>query len=1753
MAEQNTTINKAVADGGSYEIIRRRLEDQNKKLEAGILALNEKREGEFGKTLLDVIDRVRVRTENNCVPRDMVRINGQLLFGYNVYIGLKKETKISDVFALYSLHEKEGKFEVKAEKLEKSFLDDPQFKKQFFELYSYYKNTHLVQLRINNQKLLAGFQIGDRISDVRVFRWDLSVNGQVKYIDDRGERDMELPPAYDFEWQSTNRENFVEGKHPHVSILDEIFVETVGGDLTIKIEDNTDDGEGIYRESVEEPHQSLDDADIMYAKVGHLILLKFLPYKEETWRYFVFNTRNHDVKRIDAIGYACIELPNEHGIIFPGGYYLQSGESKVFAEDISGLKFKRKWKSPNGEDVLYVFYEEKEGKFALFSYNMIRKELTSPIFGHGYSLYDDGKMIIFRSESNEPTRIHPMQIWQTPYTSEEYSVANNKEKTFLATIGNADLVQGISELYSITKMISEQQPSIIVYEDLIKNIQRVIDGYYWLESEEIGVFSEQLKEIGETSELVLDEFEKVRSISEQSSKALTESQNNLKVLLKEIAISNWDTPAPFVDGLLKLKRQKGHLLSLKDHRYIDVEKLETISNKIDTEIVSLGTRTIEFLSKDNAMAYYTNVVDTVNENIGKIKTVKDLKPILTQLDEMSHGLDALSEVINGLEIDDTNVKTQILQSVSTIYSRINQTKAHAKLTIKELSANESVAEFSAQLAVLSQSISNGVSNADTPDACDEQLARLLIQLEELESIFSENDKFLDQIYTKRDELHETFESRKQTLLDQRQRKAQSLQTAAARILKSIEKRSLKFTESDELNTYFSSDPTVLKVADLASKLRNINDNVKADDVDAKLKALKEQAIRSLRDKKDIFEDGGTVIKFGKHKFSVNSQVLDLTILPMGDKLAFHLVGTEYYETVENNLLNNLNQFWQQTLVSENSDIYRAEYLAYSIFNDALFGKNKLSFKKLRESDAALTQIVKDYAAPRYQEGYEKGVHDHDAYLILAQLVDKHHSQPLLRFIPSARAIASYYWVNCTNENHKKQTNKQAIIANKIKQAFGGLQMIEGMIVELQIDMQKYYQTIDMEFDQPLLAQSADYLLQFLISKNKQFDVSHIAENLVEQLHIYFKSSTETKVFNDTLSDLNDSPKDQWQFVGYWLKGMIEQSENTESRRYLDEAIVNILLQSAQCFNPNSQSVLCKIERMLGDHSNINDRKITFTYDEFFERLGSYKNIIKPQFEDFKKVKAQIMETQKASMNLESFIARPLSSFVRNKLINDSYLPIIGDNLAKQMGALGAEKRSDLMGLLLLISPPGYGKTTLMEYVANRLGLNFMKINCPSLGHDVKSLDPANAPNATARQELEKLNLAFEMGNNAMLYLDDIQHTHPEFLQKFISLCDGTRRIEGVWKGEPKTYDLRGKKFCVIMAGNPYTESGEVFKIPDMLANRADVYNLGDVLSGQQDIFSMSYIENSLTSNKVLAPLALRDLNDLYLLMDRAKGKEIASSDLSYSYSGSEINEITTVLKTLFNVQKVILSVNQEYIRSAAMDDKYREEPPFKLQGSYRNMNKMAEKVVAIMDEKELQQLIDDHYIGEAQLLTTGAEANLLKLKELRGTLNKQETTRWQQIKTEFKIRNSVAGDEDGATKIASQISGLKDNLANLAQSMSVDKNLKQSSTEQQINSITSAIENLSLDVNVTNTPLPNLGNALTSLSETMVTSFVPIVVALNKKLDINMEVLEKVTRLTAKLKNLSKQKSSKTVTKKSSNSKPVTKKKVTKKKVTKKT
>jgi hypothetical protein len=191
-----------------------------------------------------------------------------------------------------------------------------------------------------------------------------------------------------FSWARVRREDHREGKFPIYSILDRVFVETLQGDLTIK-------GRGQYRyrkryfsEPVDDKDQTLDDAEIYYAVVGHLILLKVRPYKENEYRYFVFNEKLKNVVRIDAIKDACVLLPDKHGIIFPRGYYLQSGEYKLFDVQTDNFALTKEWTLQTERTSNTSFIIWKPALYLILLYNIIQQSLDPPIVFSGYSHFE---------------------------------------------------------------------------------------------------------------------------------------------------------------------------------------------------------------------------------------------------------------------------------------------------------------------------------------------------------------------------------------------------------------------------------------------------------------------------------------------------------------------------------------------------------------------------------------------------------------------------------------------------------------------------------------------------------------------------------------------------------------------------------------------------------------------------------------------------------------------------------------------------------------------------------------------------------------------------------------------------------------------------------------------------------------------------------------------------------------------------------------------------------------------------------------------------------------------------------------------------------------------------------------------------------------------------------------------------------------------------------------------------------------------
>ncbi|WP_282179908.1 DNA repair ATPase [Maribacter stanieri] len=1616
MAEESRTGNteEHILDGGTYDVIKNRLQKQKELLQSKLTNLNDDRKTVFGSLETKLIANDRINTENNCIARDIVSFGNTCLFGYNVHFGLRTEITIKDVFSCYQFID--NSFKTSSLDL----LDDDTFKTDFTNLYKYYRNTIFSNFAIIGNYLHMVFQLSDSPTDIKTFKW-LLVNDTLKYIDNRSEHEYKFPLQQEFKWQEATRDMHRYGEHSHVSIKDRVFVETIGGDLTIKIEDNTAEGKGILDEPVEYVDQTLDDGQYRFGDLGNLLVLEIKPFQESP-RYFVYNDKMKEVQKIDTVKNACIVLPDDQGIIFPTGYYLQTGEYHIFDNAIDNVKFQERIISPNGEDFLYVFYSAAEGLYNLMSYNIISQVIKTPIICNGFTILENGELCYFKTEQ-EQTKHHVVQIWQTPYLKGDY-VPSQHEDTLLYKIGNKDIVRAMAEVNSLITLLNKNDNYAGLYSDIAKFSKDILDSYYWLPEPETHQLNEPLQEINKASNAAIDEFEKVVQLRKNAHNQSKLIQQNAEELFSKIKSTSFKSIDEFIALLTRLRSTRGEAISLKEVRYIDLEYLETLEEQIEEQTKKISERCVQFLLNPNALQPYHDALKEKKEFIGTVEKVIEAKKKEEEINEISTDLEMLIDIVSNLDIEDTAHSTKIIDDISLIFSTINELKAALKNKRNSLGISEAKAEFAAQLKLIDQSIINYLDMASTPEKCDEYQTKTSIQLEELEGKFTDFEEFIETIIEKREEVYAAFDARKNTLIEKRNKKSSALTSASNRILKGVQKKAQSFNSAVEINGYFASDLMINKLRDIISQLQELDDSGKAEEIETQLKTAREDALRKLKDKLDLYEDGDSIIRLGKHKFGVNKQQLDLTIVFHDNELNYHLTGTDFYKKLNNDEFVKNRHLWNQEYVSETDGIYRSAYLAYKLF------KNASEDEYIPLSEEQLLKVVQEQSRNDYSEGYIKGVHDVDASKILKLLVHKHHELDLLTYRPEIRGYALFFW-NDLSDDIRSELDKSLKAAGEVLQYFPNSNEYSSIIDKLKKNIELFAERTKL-FDSLLSTDIAEYLFEELKS-DSEFMFSSLAIQLKEEFLKFLKSQQADLKFKKSVEEstnLETKVRLVKQWVGAFLKSKKEVDNATY--RYENEIVSALLFRDESASKIKAVSPNEVIKDLRGSHATIVEGVYSFNYHDFVSRLNLFVLDEVPAFQKFKKTKLEITEQLKNDLKLEEFKPRVLTSFVRNKLIDEVYLPIFGNNLAKQLGTVGANKRTDRMGMLLLISPPGYGKTTLMEYIANRLGLIFVKINGPAIGHEVTNVDPASAKNSAAREELKKLNLAFEMGNNVMLYIDDIQHCNPEFLQKFISLSDGTRKIEGVYENQPKTYDLRGKKFCVIMAGNPYTESGEKFKIPDMLANRADIYNLGDIIGETEHLFRLSLVENSLTANPVLQQLASKEFDDVYTLVDQIESKS-DEGQLIGNHSSQEIEEYKKVLEKVLRVRDVLLKVNATYIKSAAMQDEYRVEPTFKLQGSYRDMNKLVSQIVPIMNDNELNTLLRSHYENEAQTLTGSAEANLLKYNELIGNLSIEEDARWSSIKEQFVKNNKIKsfGNANEMAQVLSQMMEFSENLAGI--------------------------------------------------------------------------------------------------------------------------
>ena len=1594
--------------GNNYQIIRNRLSQSVQNLLNDLSRLDVKRQEVFGSYQMELVGNERVSTQSSTIAWDLLALSqNEFLFGYNVQLGLKKKIHIKDVFNCYEY--KDGVFVEK----EFNFLSDKSFKEEFDNLYKYYKNTQFVKFHRSGAYFYMVFRIGKSVDDVKAFKW-LIGEDKITFIDARSEHEYQFPEQFDFDWQKTSREQHVYGAHPHISLDDKVFVETVGGDLTVKVDNNTETGKGIYAEPVDQVDQTLDDADVYYANLGNLIVFKIRPYQEKEFRHFVFNVKVQEVRRIDALKDACVRLPEDQGIIFNTGYYLQTGEYKLFDNELEHMFFRDKLASSNGEDFLYTFYEKRTGAYLLVIYNIIQQTIQIPIFCHGYTHFDDGTMVLFKTDE-EPKKHHAFQIWQTPFLSDENQHKNIKTSdSILEKLGNKEVVRAMAEIKEVIALTDKEDSYEGLYVDIYKKCNDILDTYHWVGNEEFDQLSDNISLVRDSSKSAIDEFEKIIRQRKVAKEAIYSTEQKIADLKKSFSRSSIKDLQLYITTLGAVRRLKGAIIALKDLPLIEQSDIDRLKIAVDDYGDELSEKTIDFLTQENALSGYIDKIEEHKQAFSSIDKVVECNQLEEDISETSGQLETLIDIVSNLEIEDSTKTTSILDEISGLYSILNTLLADVRKRRKQLRSVEGKSEFKAQINLLSQSLLNFIDLADTIKKCDEYLAKLLVQLEELEGKFSDFDEFIIEIETKREDVYNAFETKKSQLKEALDKRIDNLNSSGNRVLSAAENRLKKFLVEEDINAFIASDVMIEKLRRSIDQLKELGDSVKAESLESKLISLHEDALRNLRDKNELFEDGKDIIKFGDFKFLVNTQELLPSLILQNDKWMLHLTGSDFYEEVEIQEMYAYKDVWSQNLISENKVLYRAAYLAMDIYTSCSATQldDLYAFTSIELDEFVSTELNN-----RLDEGYTRGVHDKDAAQILEQILNIHFTAEDLKYSPKIRIASQWLWNNILNKESQAIYAKRLQGAGLLLSVFKNTQEFDGVKEDLLSEIKLLPDFFDLSKNDHF--EIRDYLFG-VVASNRNFVNSIESVDLNQEFLHFLNSKSLLEGFR--LGILNDSVAlgDRFLLCWSWLKEFVKHQKISDA--YCVEVAYQILMEVnvAKAVGNSKTSVI--LSDLKGTHDSF-QKDFDLDFHQISETYRQFKSYNQVDYIKFSKLKKELLHSFKEDYKLDSFKPRVMSSFVRNRLIDNVYLSLIGANLTKQLGGTGKNKRTDLMGLLLLISPPGYGKTTLMEYVASRLGLTFMKINGPSIGHNVTSIDPQAAPDATSREELEKLNFSFELGDNVMIYLDDIQHCNPEFLQKFISLCDAQRKIEGVYKGKTKTYDFRGKKVAVVMAGNPYTESGDKFQIPDMLANRADIYNLGDVIGDSLEDFKISYLENAISSNRSISFLRNKPKEDLYKIIHSAsRGQELVEG-LSSNISNDQIADSLNVIKHLIAIQEVILKVNENYILSAGISEAYRTEPAFKLQGSYRNMNKITEKVAPLMTSKEVSVLINSHYENECQTLTSDAEANLLKYYELTNQLTEESKKRWENIKSVFKQNNelkSAGGDQIGAAIIQLQ-------------------------------------------------------------------------------------------------------------------------------------
>jgi hypothetical protein len=785
----------------TYDLLRGRLRSIAQQVSEASENFNAKRAEVFASAPLTLAEQDRVRTEVASVPRDAVCVNGLLLFGYNVPQGLATNRSVDDVLSLYRLlpqTETDWNVERVANDDPAYFLADPSFQRDFLEVYKYYAEARLLTLTIAGDELLMVFGLGSAESDVRVLRWRLRTDG-TSYIDAYGEHDWATKAPFDFAWVDTDRGAISDGRWPHLAVQGELFIGLTKGTLDFRVDDAVTGSRTVLTERVAEVEQEVNELRVRYARLGELILIALLPYRENDERFYVYNRLTREAHRVDSIGRGCHQLPEDQGIVFPGGFHLQNGEHRVFTADTTGLSLHNSVASPNGEDVLYAYVRPETGLYQLLSYNVVRREMGTPIQCHGYARFPDGMIVTVR-DAVEAQRVHTIGIFTSPFCDFDRYVPPVASDSFFGRIGNAELVHGISECLSVGRDGANTPFNSASYEALIGRSSRLLDTYAWLGDDNAHGLSGLLVQLRKAAGGILDEFAAVSSAKKDVLARTVDVERSLIDLKASADLEQRDVQV-FIDLVAGSRVVQGRIAELLETRHVDTPRVEALRVLAEQTTGVLGTRALALLGQKEALLGLTQALDKAETGIGAAATTTQLQAIAASVDELGNRAVLLTELVGGLESADPPQKTAILSKLADVLARRNAVMAGLDSRRSSLLTGEKSAGFQAAVGVLNQRVTSALLSAKDAASCDRSSSQLAAELENIELAYGDVGEFALVLATKRSEITEAFGRKREALVTERSAAIGRLVGSSERVLETAVTRASALGDVAELEGF----------------------------------------------------------------------------------------------------------------------------------------------------------------------------------------------------------------------------------------------------------------------------------------------------------------------------------------------------------------------------------------------------------------------------------------------------------------------------------------------------------------------------------------------------------------------------------------------------------------------------------------------------------------------------------------------------------------------------------------------------------------------------------------------------------------------------------------------------------------------------------------------------------------------------------------------------------------------------------------